>query len=223
SPARAGSVSGRLLGPSGEAIAGARVQWVVHRDEDQTLADETRGVDPWLLGETKTDPEGRFRVTLDKPDVAVSLRLLAGGFPSVRVTGPFDSTGDVNLYDIQAPAAGRAAGLVVDESGNPISGARVVVSGSELLISHETAMVSETRTGADGSFSMIDTPAGGRSISIRAPGFVRATRVQITPRGDERVVLARGGTIQGVVRDGSGDPVPGAIVSAGDVAAVADA
>jgi uncharacterized GH25 family protein len=223
SAAGAGSVSGRLLDPGGRAIAGARVQWVAHRAEDQTLVDETRGTDPAVVGETKTDAEGRFRVTLDKPDIAVALRILPGSFPSARIAGPFDSTEDVTLFDIQIPTAGRASGRVVDEAGNPVPAARVLVSGNELLISSETAIASEARTGADGSFSMIDAPAGARSVVVMAPGFVRATRVQIDPRADERIVLTRGGTIQGVVVDAAGSPVAGAIVTAGDVAAVTDA
>src|SRR5215471_7684775 len=190
-PARAGSVSGRLLGPSGEAIAGARVQWIARHDEDQTLVEETRGTDPTVLGEAKTDAEGRFRVTLEKPDVAVSLRILAAGLPSARIAGPFDSSEDVALDDIQLVAGAVASGHVLDETGHPISGARVLVSGSGLLTSSETTIAAETRTGADGSFSMSDAPAGGRTVVVQAPGFVRSSRMQLSPQGDERIVLAK--------------------------------
>jgi protocatechuate 3,4-dioxygenase beta subunit len=199
------------------------VQWIAHRDEEQTLVDETRGADPTVLGEVKTDAEGRFRVTLDKPEVSAALRILAAGFPSVHIGGPFDSTEDVALDDIPMPVSARVSGRIIDEAGNPVSGARVVVSGSELFVSSEMLIASETHTGADGSFSMIDAPAGGRSLVVRAPGYVRASRIQINPRAEERIVLARGGTVQGTVLDAASSPVSGAIVTAGEVAAMSDA
>jgi protocatechuate 3,4-dioxygenase beta subunit len=221
--ARAGSISGRVLDPGGNAVAGARVQWLAYRDEDQTRLDETRGTDAAPLGEMKTDAEGRFRVMLAEPGLSVALRVLPEGLPSARFSGPFDSGEDTDLFDVQIPAAARAAGRVFDESGAPISGARVLAVGSEAPLETEARFLSEARTGADGSFSMTGAPAGPRALVAAAPGFVRSQRVQIDPKGDERIVLKRGGSVKGVVLDTSGMPVAGAIVTAGDIATVTDA
>ncbi|HXM75776.1 MAG TPA: carboxypeptidase-like regulatory domain-containing protein, partial [Thermoanaerobaculia bacterium] len=63
-PALAGSVSGRVVDPSGKPVAGARVAWVAYQTDDQTILNATRGVEPAVLGETATGADGAFRVVL---------------------------------------------------------------------------------------------------------------------------------------------------------------
>src|SRR5713101_4861505 len=54
-PARAGSVSGRVLDSTGHPVVGARVLWLTYRDEDQLMLDRTLGKDPAPLGQMATD------------------------------------------------------------------------------------------------------------------------------------------------------------------------
>src|SRR5215468_8458905 len=125
--ARAGAITGRVLDSSGKPVAGARIQWLAYRNDDEILLDQTTGSDPSPIGEGATDEQGRFRVVLEKPGVSVALRVLPAGLPSARFTGPFESSEENDLFDIQLPGAEKASGQVVDDSGKPVAGARVFV------------------------------------------------------------------------------------------------
>src|SRR6266542_4936628 len=131
--ARAGSITGRVLDASGKPTAGAKVQWTAYRSDDEALLDETAGKDPAVLGETSADAQGQFRVVLDKPGVAVALRVFAHAHPSARFSGPFDSSEENPLFDILLPAAQPMSGRVLDEAGKPVGGARVLVVSGEGL------------------------------------------------------------------------------------------
>jgi protocatechuate 3,4-dioxygenase beta subunit len=199
------------------------VQWTAYRSDDEALLDQTAGTDPAILGEMAVDAEGRFRVALDKPGVSVALRFLAAGLPSVRFTGPFDSSEENSLFDIQVPSASGTSGRVVDEAGKPVAGARVFVVASETTFDGDSRYIGESRTGADGAFVVPNAPEGARVVLVRAPGFVPVTRVQIEAKSDERISLQRGGTVRGAVLDVSGKPAAGVIVTAEEVAAQTDA
>lgn len=220
--ARAGSVTGRVLDSSGKPIAGAKIEWVAYRADDEIVLDQTTGNEPPSLGHTATDAEGRFRVVLDNPRVSVALRVLPEGRPSARFAGPFDSSEENDLFEIQVPTAEKAAGQVVDEAGKPVAGAKVLVASTGAVFDSDALFLAEARTGADGSFTAPDAPEGARVFLVRAPGFVPANRVQIDARPAEKIVLQRGGIIQGGILDAAGKPAPGLIVTAEEVAAVSD-
>lgn len=220
--ARAGSITGRILDASGKPAANAKIQWTAFRSDDEVLLDQTAGTDPAILGETAVDAEGRFRVALDKPGVSVALRVLSSGLPSVRFTGPFDSSEENSVFEIQLPSASGTSGRVVDDAGKPVAGARVLVVASDTGFDGDSRYIGESRTGADGAFAVPDAPEGTRVILVRAPGFIPVTRVQIEARPDEKISLQRGGTVKGMVIDGSGKPAAGVIVTAEEVAAQTD-
>jgi protocatechuate 3,4-dioxygenase beta subunit len=221
--ARAGSITGRVLDPAGKPIAGAKIQWTAYRNDDEVLLDETAGKDPVVLGETAADAGGRFRVVLDKPGVSVALRVLSSGLPSARFAGPFDSSEDTGLFDIQLPAAAALSGRVVDEAGKPVAGARVSVGVTQNPFDNEAVYVAEARTGADGTFAAPDAPEGARGIRVRAPGFTPIQRFLLEAKPQESVSLQRGGTIVGTVADANGKPVAGVLVTTEDAAAQSDA
>ena len=221
--ARAGSVTGRVLDFSGKPLAGARVQWTAYRTDDEVLLDQTTGNEQAVLGSAATDADGRFRVVLDKPGVSVSLRVLPVGLPSARFAGPFDSSEDNDLFDVQVPAARPASGRVVDEGGKPVAGAKVLVVLAGSDVDGDARYLAEARTGADGAFAAPDAPEGTRAIVVRAPGFVPVNRVQLDARSDEKVSLQRGGIIVGSVADAAGKPAADVIVTAEEIAAATDA
>ena len=223
SQARAGSVTGRVLDASGKPIAGAKVQWTAYRSDDEALLDETAGKDPAVLGETSADAEGRFRVVLDKPGVSVALRVLAQGHPSARFPGPFDSSEESSLFDIQLPAAQLLSGRVVDEAGKPVGAARVLVVSTEGGLDGDQRSVGEARTAADGAFAVPDAPEGARVVVVRAPDFIPANRIQLEAKPDEKISLQRGGAVRGLVTDTAGKPAAGVIVTTEDAAAQTDA
>ncbi|MEO8191282.1 MAG: carboxypeptidase regulatory-like domain-containing protein [Acidobacteriota bacterium] len=215
-PAQAGSVSGRVLDPAGKPLAGARVQWVGYRTDDQAIVDSSSATEPPALGEIRTGADGAFRVPLDKPDVSVALRILPAGSPALRFAGPFDSTEDVSLDVVHTAAGVRLSGRVVDDEGKPVAGARVRASGTDFFSEQDAVTLSETKTGPNGVFVMEDAPDGFSTIAAGAPGFVRASLVQMDPKADVKLTLKRGGTIRGIVVDPAGKPAAGAIVISDD-------
>lgn len=220
--ARAGSITGRLLDPSGRPVAGARVQWTAHRTDDETLLDLTSGADPKVLGETATDAEGRFRVALEKPG-SVALRLLPAGLPAIRLAGPFDSSEESALFDLQTSSAASLRGRVTDEAGKPVAGARVSAIGGEGIFENDARAYAEAKTDSEGVFSLPDAPEGARVLSVRAPGLVPYTHFQLEAKPEERVSLKRGGSVRGTVTDMSGKPAAGALVRAEELAVETDA
>jgi protocatechuate 3,4-dioxygenase beta subunit len=222
-PARAGSVSGRVLDSAGQPVVGAKVLLLTYRDEDQLLLDRTIGKDPVPLGQTATDASGQFRMALEKPGQSVAIRILPAGLPSARFAGPFESSDDTDLADVQIPPSAPLSGRVVDESGKPVAGARVLVIGSDSLAENEARVLVETRTQADGSFSAPEASDGTRVLYVQAAGFVPLTHIQIERKPEERVILRTGGTIRGTIVDSAGKPVAGVIVTADEVAAESDA
>ncbi len=129
--AGAATVSGRVLDSAGAPVPGAKVVWEKYRTDEEVLVDETKGAAPAPLGETKTDDGGRFQVKLDKPGIEVAIRVLPGALAGALLAGPYDSSEDVEVDDIELPAAEKISGRVTDEAGKPVAGARVrLTSGS---------------------------------------------------------------------------------------------
>lgn len=209
---RAGAIWGRLLDREGSPVVGARIFWTAYRGEEETLADETEGTDPKVLGEGKTGKDGRFRVALADAAGSVSLRIQAAGLPEAFLAGPFDPSDSVDLPDVELPGAARVAGRVVDEKNQPVSGARVRLRSSGAFADSDVLFCAEARSGADGSFAAANVPDGIRSLEVRAPGLVPVGRALLGSGGEERVILKAGGAVAGTVLDVSGKPASGAIV-----------
>ena len=216
-PALAGSVSGKLLDAQGKPVAGARVLWTRYLADEETLLFETESREPEVLGESRSDANGSFRVALEKPGVAVALRIQAAGLPEARLSGPYVSEESTMLEDVHFPAVSRLSGKVTDEKGKPVAGARVEVRRNSDAGS-DTAFLSRARTSADGSWEMPEAPEGGRFQYVRADGFAPFSRFA-ERKGALETVLRRGGTVRGVLLDSAGKPVSGAIVTAGVLAA----
>lgn len=223
--ARAAVVTGRVLDTSGSPVAGAKVVWEAYRTDEETLVDETLGKDPAAIGETVTDAEGRFRVALDKPGVEVSIRILPGALPGTLLGGPFDSTEEVALGDVEIPAAEKVSGRVTDEAGKPVAGAKVRVQGGGPMFEEaESSHYAEGTTSADGAFTIANAPAGAGRVTARAVGYSPATQASFRERvTTAKLTLRSGGIVAGTVVDTAGKPVEGAVVVSGSLAARTDA
>jgi protocatechuate 3,4-dioxygenase beta subunit len=221
--ARAATVSGRVLDSAGAPVAGAKVAWEPYRTDEQIAVDETTGTIPSSLGETSTDATGRFRVTLDKPGVEVTIRVLPGTLPGALLEGPFDSTEDIALDDVELPAAEKISGRVTEEAGKPVSGARVRArGGASPFDENDVNFYAEATTGADGSYSIPNAPATSRGVSVRSPGYSPASSGGVQRRPVVHVTLKRGATIRGTVVDPAGKPAGEATVVVGILAAITD-
>ena len=227
--ALAGSVSGRLLDSEGKPVEGATVAWYSYRSGEETLLDETNGKEPPSLGETKTDPSGRFSARWEKTLGLVSVRALHASHPGVLLPGPYGASEDLTLSDIALPPARRIAGRVVDEAGKPVAGARVEALGSGGRFASSLAFAEEGArafcravTGGDGGFALAAAPEGNLVASVRAGGFFPGDEYWTERDRSPVVKLSRGAALRGRVTDPKGKPAAGAIVSARGVAAQAD-
>lgn len=111
--------------------------------------------------------------------------------------------------------AGTIAGLVVDEAGRPLAGARVLTLPNPAARTGELAMDEKVAwTGADGRFALRSLPANRlHSVTASLDGFAPATQPADASSGPPvRFQLGRGATAVGRVVDEAGQPVAGAQV-----------
>ena len=142
-------LTGRVVGPDGRPIAGARVsvaaglafanangQFDMQSLDSGMLEDVGTGFDPAAMlrsvreqladrVEAVTDSEGRFRVVAKGTSRGVGLRVLARGHEILdrRFDRPREQ--DVDVGTLTLRAAGIVSGRVLTPDGAPIAGARV--------------------------------------------------------------------------------------------------
>lgn len=220
--ARAATVSGRVLDSGGTPVAGAKVTWEAYRTDEETLLDDTKGAVPAALGETATDPAGRFQVKLEKPGVEVSIRVMPGALPGALLHGPYDSSEDVVLDDVELPAVEKISGRVTDEAGKPLADARIRATGGLGFEEEDVLFYAEAKSAADGSYSIPNAPVGSGGLSARAAGYSPSRQPAVQRRTIVNLTLKKGGTIRGIVTDPAGKPADGATVITGSLAAKTD-
>jgi RNA polymerase sigma factor (sigma-70 family) len=142
----------------------------------------------------------------------------AGYAPAAIMLGV---TGDPRVPKRVALALTRGAavsGVVVDEAGAPVAGARVVAAAAT-----EPFPVIDPRrdgvvTGKDGAFRLPAVAAGTHRLTASHPDHGPVTTEPfvidgVTPRGGLALQLTAGATVRGVVRDRAGSPVAAADVT----------
>jgi hypothetical protein len=121
-----------------------------------------------------------------------------------------------------APAVEALAlvlGLAETATGEVRSSRRDPIEGAEIVL-YTNLGARHARAAADGTFAMKDLAAGVATLRVRAAGFAPAARELTIPDTNgsrpfeiPRIELVEGGTVEGVVVDGHGDPVQGARVA----------
>ncbi|MGE5275978.1 MAG: carboxypeptidase-like regulatory domain-containing protein, partial [Acidobacteriota bacterium] len=212
-----GFISGRIVDSAGAPVAGAIVRAIPYRSAARALLDRVRGAEPSPVGETKTDAQGVFRFEAPGAGKEVSLLLAAGGLPSVEIEGPFDREGSDEDLEITVPEGQEISGRVTDEQGGPVSDARVRAQAA-LDSPEDSVAFDETKTGRDGSFFLSAAPGGRVTLHVLVAGL--APMAVARAQSGQRVVARRGGSVEGTLADPSGKPVAGAIVVAGEAAAL---
>jgi len=154
-----------------------------------------------------------------KMEEPAALRVLADGLPAVEIPGPIEAGGEEEL-EILIPPSQVISGRVTDESGKPVTQARVF-AWAALDLPEDGVAFEEARSGPDGSFVLASAPTGDVMIRVSAHGLAAVTVGG--SRAGQRVVLKRGGGLGGAVVDSSGKGMAGAIVTAGGAAARTDA
>jgi murein DD-endopeptidase MepM/ murein hydrolase activator NlpD len=193
-----GQLRGVVLAPDGGAAAGVSVRVVEGITRRRTASD--------AFGRFTIAPvtSGRYVVELTSPE-----------YPPKRVT--IDSQ---RFAELRLEAGGGARALIRDgHSGQPLGSVRVEASGPGRQSMNRT-------TDAQGTALLRGLAVGDWRLSVRAPGYLAASRTVTVRAGrglqDTAFDLVRGATVAGEVRDRFGRRVAGARVSLGDVSTVTD-
>ncbi len=194
---------GRVRDPSGFAVRGASV----------SLVGEGGG------RSTVTDDAGRFALA-DLPPGAYTMQIAQPKFPTARLEG---KTGDE--LELQLPLGGGLAATVRDaHSREPLAGVHLTAHGPH-------GASAEAITDEQGAFELMPLAAGRWSLALSLAGHVPGSEKVTIAAGDhpgevtlrdQIFELERGATLAGVVRDGNGDRVRGAELTAGSATGSSD-
>lgn len=208
------AVEGEVVDGAERPVAGASI-WV--SDSNQSFSDGT------LVA--TSDERGRFRLESVAPLHYLAAR--APGFATsdaLAATYTFDRSSVRKLRLVLGQRGGALRGRVVDGDGRAIAGALLVARGDERgsWLNGDGSIGAgpppcSARSGADGRFEIAALPLGELSVAAVADGFApRSESVRIDERdaAERELVLTKGGTLVGTLRDADGAAIPGAAIGA---------
>jgi Carboxypeptidase regulatory-like domain len=108
----------------------------------------------------------------------------------------------------QAPSVFSLTGRVATGTG---SDARPVRRARVTLLARGGTGARITDTDTKGAYRFGRLPSGEYKVTVQKPGFVK---LEVEAPPDATLTIERAGAIEGVVADGSGDPLPNVIVAA---------
>ncbi len=154
-------------------------------------------------------PPQTYRLTVDEP------RYVPWARPDLAL-----APGEAKRLDIAVTLGASLAGRVVDENGAPVASARgTLMRGGENALQGIRRMmraggeVTAFRTRSDGTFRAARlAPGDNQRLFVSHADFERATLAGLSlpsggTKGDVAVVMRRGATISGIVKDTSDQPV----------------
>jgi len=202
-------IEGKVVDDQGKAVEGATIL-AINLEAPADLA----GMG--FVAGTKSDAEGKFRT---EPVGAGKHTVRASRSEGQDATKEIECDGETDVKDVViafAPKApptveGSVAGRVVDDTGAPISGVEVKLSG----FSFETGAKNASVTSAgDGSFRFEGLSIGTFNLNADREGHAPYFKPGVMPGGDPiEVVLARMATVRGqVVARKGGEPIAGASI-----------
>jgi uncharacterized GH25 family protein len=203
-------IAGRIIGPDGMGIPGARV---LAMNYGNTTGSRGEGV---------ADEGGAFQID-GLQDGSYILMVNAPGFRALRLNRV--QVGEMNVQ-VDMVKQACIAGRVFDSEGSPVAS----FTGSALRTSPDlgatpifeaTSIENTFNKTADGAFELCGLDPGTYAVQISAAGYAPTLSESFTvaegqPLPTINVRLTRGGTIKGRVLDSSGAGVAGARVSSRD-------
>lgn len=178
------------------------------------------GDDAGTVAPATTADDGRARLAGISPGDTVTISARAAGHaPGKQLVLVPDAPGQVVRARIALRRGAPVSGVVVDDAGSPVSGARV--SARDMSEPFDLPDASdEAVTDRRGRFTLDAVAAGTyrftASHAMFAPGSSEPRTVDgSAATSDVRVVLERGGVLAGRVVDAAGAPAPWATVRAG--------
>ncbi len=206
-------IGGRVVDADGIPVAGAKVGWNHEETGPSTLRPPESHDFSWI--EVTTDGDGRWQINRMAEDM---IRRIYGSAHDANHTGTMlvftgrDKKLEAQLRDgthvFQLGRAVMARGIVEDASGNPVSGAKVLVGGVGMSDRREG------KTASDGTFGVAGCPPGKQMVSAEAAGFAVTTVNADLEEGAApiRLTLQPGKNLRLRLVDTEGNPVPKAYI-----------
>jgi len=168
-----------------------------------------------------TNPAGTATFTGVASGIA-SVHAQAPGFAPARQLVMVPVTPGPQPVQVRLALSGGAAvnGIVVDDTGRPVAGARVLAVDIDRLIDLQDARRDGALSDEQGRFSIAALPSGSYRLQATHPDHPPATAGPVDcdgrhPVSQVRIVMNAGGSIAGRVVDAGGAPVPWATVRVG--------
>ncbi|MCA9265602.1 MAG: carboxypeptidase regulatory-like domain-containing protein, partial [Planctomycetales bacterium] len=216
-----------VVGLNGDPIPNVEVEI---RAEPSSIAEQVL-VGQWLRGSrygafTKTDEQGQLVIRLDKPPTRLGFSVKHPGY------GPYwagwDSTNHAEalpkLFTMHLEEAWTVGGIVTDEQGMPVEGARIRPSinfkkrpGDREQLGIGIRVESQT----DGSWRFACVPASldALTIEVQHPDYqsiwstLSRDVFEVAPgRSLSKIELSKGLSVTGTVTDEAGAPIEGALI-----------
>jgi hypothetical protein len=184
-----GAVTGRVLDDEGNPI------------KEVVISAALCGVTPIQeLERTKSSADGSFSMDA-LPESPVMWTLRRDGFAFLNRFDALVADGRVADFVMQREV--RCAGMVVDDAGQPIAGAKLRFGSDK-----DVFFIGDHETYDDGTFEMPWIGDGRRLLILgEAAGHAPVRLAGIAPSSNLRITLGRLGSLVGVVRDEDGAPV----------------
>jgi RNA polymerase sigma factor (sigma-70 family) len=202
-------LSGRVSDAGGGIIAGAALRALAmgaggRPDGSRTFLDlaDDQGAYEMVL------PRGSYRLAADADGYGAETTQLRLDLPRTQ--------------DFFLKPAARISGRVIDEQENPIAGAEVRIESDAVVLRPSRASITrQTLSNAEGVFAFSGVPPGSFRVSARSQRLVARTFVRVIVSGGDSadqvvVVLGRGRSISGVLRDPGGGAVVGGRLRVGE-------
>ena len=227
------TVVGRLIGPDLKPAVGLEVQLIpvpgsyVRRLRELGVGDAVR-----IIDRTRTDAEGRFELVASRAGPhQIEVLAAAPKTEPPTVVAPVYVRRILRakpnaLAPVQLPKMHHLVIGVVDEAGEPVEGALVVVQASEWSDPSSWVHKGKTsptfgrasaRTKKDG-MTRFCLPTAASSVAVSAPGYDLAVDNLSQDRAAFRLTRGDGVTFRVLDRDGK--QVPGAVIRVGEENAI---
>ena len=178
-------LQGRVLTPDGRPAIGATVGKV----------SEGRGFGPRMGGDAPVDGDGYYRLEGLAPG-ELSIQAQHGEYP--RVAKDVELRTGVNALNLEFKGGQEVSGRVVDSNGKPVPAASV-----QAIQPSEYWSDSETRTAANGDFTLPGVQDGEYTLTVSAEGYASSRDQKITVAGQPvaglEIVLDPGTSIVGTI------------------------
>lgn len=207
----AATLTGRVVGPGGQPVAGARVARLNHDPAATRLAMAVGSPSLAVLSAA----DGLFELGGLTPGEPLDLRVEREGFRPVTLSD-VETGAERPPLEVRLEPASRLRGRVQDEAGDPVEGARVLVL---MPRSAEPRIMATAAADARGAFEIYGLKPGPVRVTALADGWLPAPAAEAEIPADGapsevELLLARGAALEGVVTGPDGLPAASATVRA---------